>query len=96
MWRYVRGYGTDGNGSIDGHKLAIVVIVAGYETAYGGTSYTIHPAVWGHHWGWGNRGWGNPPYFYLASIRHLLRWMGSASEVMPSSVSVTVGNSAVL
>jgi M6 family metalloprotease-like protein len=45
-------YDLDSDGFVDGDELAIVVIVAGYETAYGGTDFSIHPAVWGHQWGW--------------------------------------------
>ena len=50
-------YDRDGNGYVDGDELSVVVIVAGYETAYGGTGGALSPSVWGHKWGW----WSNFP-----------------------------------
>lgn len=54
-------YDTNSDGYVDASELAVVVIVAGYESAYSG-AYT--PRVWGHkvvadvasHRGWQNRG----------------------------------------
>lgn len=40
-------YDQDGNGVIDARELAVVVIVAGYETSY---SNAWAPSVWGHQW----------------------------------------------
>ncbi|MBF0343777.1 MAG: M6 family metalloprotease domain-containing protein [Nitrospirae bacterium] len=40
-------YDTNHDGYVDSSELAVVVIVAGYETSYS-TSYT--PSVWGHQW----------------------------------------------
>ena len=45
-------YDSDGNGYLDGGELSVVVIVAGYETAYGGAGGALSPSVWGHKWGW--------------------------------------------
>lgn len=39
-------YDENGDGFIDADELAITIVVAGYERAYGGGTYT--PAVWGH------------------------------------------------
>lgn len=44
---------------MDGDELSVVVIVAGYETAYGGTASALSPSVWGHKWSW----WINYPTF---------------------------------
>jgi len=41
-------YDTNGDGYVDSHELAVVVIVAGWEYSYGGAAYT--PSVWGHKW----------------------------------------------
>ncbi len=43
-------YDTNNDGVVTGNELSIVVIVAGYETAYGGTSGALSPSVWGHKW----------------------------------------------
>ncbi|KJU86254.1 M6 family metalloprotease domain-containing protein [Candidatus Magnetobacterium bavaricum] len=40
-------YDTNHDGYVDSSELAVVVIVAGYETSYS-SSYT--PSVWGHQW----------------------------------------------
>jgi len=47
-------YDTSGNGYVESDELSVVVIVAGYETAYGGTAPggALSPSVWGHKWGW--------------------------------------------
>jgi len=44
-------YDTSGNGYVESTELSVVVIVAGYETSYGGSSAGA-PSVWGHKWGW--------------------------------------------
>jgi len=41
-------YDTNGDGYVDSHELAVVVIVAGWEYSYGGAAYS--PSVWGHKW----------------------------------------------
>jgi len=51
-------YDTNGDGAIDANELAIVVIAAGYETAYGGPDAACGPSVWGHQWGIGSGGTG--------------------------------------
>jgi len=43
-------YDTNGSGSLSASELMIVVIVAGNETAYGGTGSSCSPSVWGHKW----------------------------------------------
>jgi M6 family metalloprotease-like protein len=45
-------YDTNGNGYVESEELSVVVIVAGYETAYGGADAALSPSVWGHKWGW--------------------------------------------
>ena len=45
-------YDTNANGVVDPEELAIVVIVAGYEAAYGGAA-ALSPSTWGHKWGTG-------------------------------------------
>ena len=42
-------FDTNGDGYIAPGELHITVIVAGYETSYGGTS-SCSPSVWGHKW----------------------------------------------
>lgn len=44
-------YDTNGNGYVESKELSVVVIVAGYETSYGGND-AASPSVWGHKWGW--------------------------------------------
>ncbi len=44
-------FDTNNNGNVESNELSVVVIVAGYETSYGGTS-ALSPSVWGHKWGW--------------------------------------------
>jgi len=44
-------YDLNGNTSIESDELSVVVILAGYETSYGG-SQALSPSVWGHKWGW--------------------------------------------
>ncbi|MFA6242342.1 MAG: M6 family metalloprotease domain-containing protein [Candidatus Hydrogenedentales bacterium] len=41
-------FDSNADGSVTSDELAIVMILAGYEYAYGGGTYT--PAVWGHAW----------------------------------------------
>lgn len=53
-------YDSNSDGYIDGNELSIVIIVAGYETAYGGSTYSLSPSVWGHKWGWGWPTYGYP------------------------------------
>lgn len=43
-------YDLNADGYVDSKELAIVVIPAGYETAFGGTACTAAPSVWGHQW----------------------------------------------
>ncbi len=43
-------YDLNADGYIDSKELAVVVIPAGYETAFGGTACTPAPSVWGHQW----------------------------------------------
>ena len=38
------------DGYVDSNELAVVVIPAGYETAFGGTACTPSPSIWGHRW----------------------------------------------
>ncbi len=38
------------DGYVDSHELAVVVIAAGYETAWGGVAGALQPNVWGHKW----------------------------------------------
>lgn len=44
-------YDSNSNGYVESEELSVVVIVAGYETSYGGSS-SESPSVWGHKWGW--------------------------------------------
>lgn len=44
-------YDSNSNGYLESEELSVVVIVAGYETSYGGENATS-PSVWGHKWGW--------------------------------------------
>jgi M6 family metalloprotease-like protein len=44
-------FDTDGNGQVAPHELHIVVVLAGSETAYGGSASSCGPSVWGHNWG---------------------------------------------
>ncbi len=41
-------FDTDNNGAVSADELSIVIITAGYETAYGGTANALTPNVWGH------------------------------------------------
>ena len=41
----------NGDGYISVSELSVVVIVAGYECAYGGVGVAYEPNVWGHRWG---------------------------------------------
>ncbi|MBI4317520.1 MAG: M6 family metalloprotease domain-containing protein [Chloroflexi bacterium] len=41
----------DGNGVVKPNELHIVVVVAGYETSYGGAAAACSPSVWAHN-GW--------------------------------------------
>ena len=43
-------YDINSDGYLDSNELAIVVISAGYETSFGGTTCTPFPSVWGHQW----------------------------------------------
>jgi M6 family metalloprotease-like protein len=47
-------YDIDNNGYLSSSELSIVVIAAGYETAYGGTAGSSQPNVWGHKWSLGS------------------------------------------
>ncbi|MEW6717070.1 MAG: M6 family metalloprotease domain-containing protein [Chloroflexota bacterium] len=48
-------YDTDTDGYITPKELHVVIVAAGYETAYGGSVNACEPSVWGHQWdlGWG-------------------------------------------
>ena len=46
-------YDANADGYIAGNELHLVVIVAGYETSYGGASAACQPSVWGHNWALG-------------------------------------------
>jgi len=46
-------YDTDHNGYISAGELHLVVIVAGYETSYGGATGSCSPSIWAHHWALG-------------------------------------------
>lgn len=43
-------YDTNNNGVISADELMIVVIVAGNETSFGGSTNSCAPSVWGHKW----------------------------------------------
>jgi M6 family metalloprotease-like protein len=43
-------YDINSDGYLDSNELAVVVISAGYETSFGGTTCTPSPSVWGHQW----------------------------------------------
>lgn len=43
-------YDTNGNGIVSPDELSIVIILAGYETSYGGEGVALTPNVWGHRW----------------------------------------------
>ena len=43
-------FDTNNDGFISNNELHIVVVVAGYETAFGGSS-TCNPDIWAHYWG---------------------------------------------
>jgi M6 family metalloprotease-like protein/uncharacterized repeat protein (TIGR01451 family) len=49
-------YDTNADGYITPDELHLVIVAAGYETSYGGTTYACTPNVWAHRWslGWGN------------------------------------------
>ena len=51
-------FDTNSNGYLSTDELHIVIIVAGYETAYGGTSTSCSPSVWAHTW---SLFWSEPP-----------------------------------
>ena len=42
------------DGQIASNELHVVIIVAGYETSYGGASVACAPNVWGHAWSLGS------------------------------------------
>jgi len=43
-------YDANGNGTVSEDELSIVIILAGYETSYGGEGVALTPNVWGHQW----------------------------------------------
>lgn len=43
-------YDTDGDDVIEPHELHLVVIMAGYETAWAGAGAACGPSVWAHRW----------------------------------------------
>lgn len=43
-------YDTDGDAVIEPHELHLVVIMAGYETAWAGADAACGPSVWAHRW----------------------------------------------
>ncbi len=46
-------YDANHDGRIASNELHVVIIVAGYETSYGGASGACSPSVWGHQWALG-------------------------------------------
>jgi len=44
------GYDSNGDGGIDITELHVMIIVRGFEKAYGGTSFSCSPSVWAHRW----------------------------------------------
>ena len=65
----------DGNGYLSSDELKIVIIVAGYETAYGGTSASCSPGVWAHTW---SLFWSEPP---TLDGKVVASWAGNGSYV---------------
>lgn len=51
-------FDTDGNEYLSADELHIIIVVAGYETAYGGTSTACSPSIWAHTW---SLFWDEPP-----------------------------------
>lgn len=43
-------YDTDHDGVISSSELHLAIIVAGYETSYGGAAVACSPSVWAHRW----------------------------------------------
>ena len=43
-------YDANGNDIVSSDELSIVIILAGYETSYGGEGVALTPNVWGHRW----------------------------------------------
>lgn len=41
-------FDADGNGSLDGTELHLVIVARGFEISYGGTASACRPGVWGH------------------------------------------------
>ncbi len=41
-------FDTSGDGIVSADELSIVIILAGYETSYGGEAFSSEPNVWGH------------------------------------------------
>ncbi len=54
-------FDTNGDGYISANELHILVIVAGYETAYGGAEGACSPGIWAHSWALGESDGINPP-----------------------------------
>jgi len=46
-------YDSNGDGYIGSNELHIAVVVAGYESSYGGGEGSCSPGVWGHQWALG-------------------------------------------
>jgi len=46
-------YDRDGDGGISSEELGVVVVMAGWESSYGGYRVTYNPASWGHSWALG-------------------------------------------
>ena len=44
----------DGNGGLDTNELHLMIIVRGFEKAYGGADGACTPSVWGHRWSLGD------------------------------------------
>lgn len=65
----------DGNGYLSTDELHIVIIVAGYETAYDGTSASCSPGVWAHTW---SLFWNEPP---TLDGKVVASWAGNGSYV---------------
>lgn len=47
-------FDTNQDGVISFDELHVMIVVAGYETAYGGSDGTCSPSIWAHAWGFDN------------------------------------------
>lgn len=65
----------DGDGYLSTDELDIIIVVAGYETAYGGTSASCSPGVWAHTW---SLFWSEPP---TLDGKIIASWAGNGSYI---------------